>query len=327
MMTYQKAYKYRAVWMGLAIIWIMFFHAGIKFHFKITRNLMAVGYGGTDIFLFASGLGCAFSYRKNGVFEFIRRRFGRVYPAYLLFMLVWIPCYFLYDKMPVRSIIGNLLGIEYFTLSRYSFNWYFPFLIFLYLITPVLVQIIEKCKRIPLFIVFLILLLSMSIPFFTFRNFIIMVTRIPVYAAGIWFALRFDREKTISGKTMIVMLVLSAAGAICLQYFYSRYNQLLWNYGLHWYPFLFITPGLCFLISYLCNTLGKIRAVDLFVKLLSKVGGISLELYFVHIFLLDIYRHNVLKPDTMGTLLTLLLSFPAALLLQKITALIKKAVR
>lgn len=134
--------------MGIAIFLLFFFHANYTIKSETINILKTFSYFSVDMFVFASGLGCATSYRKNrDTYQFIKRRLIRIFKVYIPFMLVWIPTYFLYDKMPVRSIIGNLLGIEAFTLSDYALNWYISFIIVLYFFTPFLVEAVERAGK------------------------------------------------------------------------------------------------------------------------------------------------------------------------------------
>lgn len=69
-----------------------FFHSGMQSSSLAFRRIEATGYGGVDIFLFASGLGNFYSYTKdNSPVDFILRRIVRLAPVYLLFMAVWLP--------------------------------------------------------------------------------------------------------------------------------------------------------------------------------------------------------------------------------------------
>ena len=57
--------KYRSVWMGIAIIWIVFYHYSLCPDIAFIREIINNGYGGVDIFVFASGLGCYYSLKKE----------------------------------------------------------------------------------------------------------------------------------------------------------------------------------------------------------------------------------------------------------------------
>lgn len=57
--------KYRTELMGIAILWVMFFHLSIDINNRILNLIKTIGYGGVDIFLMISGLGLYYAYKKN----------------------------------------------------------------------------------------------------------------------------------------------------------------------------------------------------------------------------------------------------------------------
>ena len=85
--------KYRNAIMGIAALWVLFFHAWIPVmpastagHFNlfgfIERYLKAIGYCGVDIFLLVSGLGLTFAIKKGSLLRFYYHFF--VYLPYCL---------------------------------------------------------------------------------------------------------------------------------------------------------------------------------------------------------------------------------------------------
>ena len=66
--------KYRSVWMAIAILWVILFHATVTIDNTALSFIKEIGYGGVDIFFFASGLGCFYSLSKNSnINEFLKR--------------------------------------------------------------------------------------------------------------------------------------------------------------------------------------------------------------------------------------------------------------
>ena len=55
-MSFKDIIKYRNIWMGLAILWTIFYHAEIWPAGDFLTWIKTIGYGGVDIFLFASGI-------------------------------------------------------------------------------------------------------------------------------------------------------------------------------------------------------------------------------------------------------------------------------
>ena len=77
--------------MALAILLILLYHNKGALPEGFLKQAAGFCYVGVDIFFFASGVGCFFSYlRDRDPVSFLRRRAGRILPAYLPFILVWI---------------------------------------------------------------------------------------------------------------------------------------------------------------------------------------------------------------------------------------------
>ena len=114
-MTVKKMISYRSVWMGLAILWIMFFHSDMALNLPFSY-LKIIGYGGVDIFFFASGIGNYYSYNKDGKpLDFIKRRIFRLIPVYIPVILIWCLFSVMSNSISIWSVPGNLLGIQGFT--------------------------------------------------------------------------------------------------------------------------------------------------------------------------------------------------------------------
>ena len=64
-MTIEQMTSKRSVWMALGILWVVFFHTTLFFGYQLMNDIKLFGYGGVDILLFASGMGCFCSYRKT----------------------------------------------------------------------------------------------------------------------------------------------------------------------------------------------------------------------------------------------------------------------
>ena len=311
--------------MTFAIFQIVFFHAPYTFKSVtmslILKNVELFCIGGVDIFVFSSGLGCAFSYsRTNNLFEYMKKRLLRLYPSYLLFMLMWIPGYSHFiEKMPPRFMIGNILGIQHFAVSRYAINWYFPFIVLMYFFSPFFIELIRRAKKIWRFLIIIFILMLFPVPFYGHIDYIIMAARLPIYAIGIYFALHLDGDRTVPKKLAVFLGAALIFGVFLMKYFYNTYDSVyMYRFGLWWFPFIFITPGLCFLISWVCEKIsslhlkitGKIRTAATY------ISGITLELYLVHIFFFMIYDKLYPEPDNLTVTVTVLLSFAAAVLLK-----------
>lgn len=86
--------KYRTELMGLAIVMVVFHHLTLRTSAGLLGKgymfLRVTGAMGVDIFLFLSGLGLFYSFRKNpDIKAFYKKRLIRIIPTYVhLFMLL-----------------------------------------------------------------------------------------------------------------------------------------------------------------------------------------------------------------------------------------------
>jgi peptidoglycan/LPS O-acetylase OafA/YrhL len=295
-----KLLKGRSVWMGIAIIWIIFYHYKLNVNNALLSNILGSGYGGCDIFAFASGVGVYYSFTRDySISDFYKRRVNRLIPVYAVFMVFWLPYIIIKDQIPFSAIIGNLLGIQVITGSGYEFNWYTSFIVISYVLTPIFVEYIDRIGKNHIKMVLtLILLLVITIPFWNARNLIIIATRIPIFVLGLYVGKLGKLRYTFGLIDTAVICVSSIIGVICLEICFDKYSNLLWNYGLYWYPFLLITPGLCYVISMITIGLERFKLGEIIIKIITTIGGASFEVYLTHIFVLDLYKVIFEDPDT-----------------------------
>lgn len=95
--------------MALAIIWIVLFHSYLRMPIHCLYAVKNIGYGGADIFLFASGIGCWYSLDKNpDPGQFIYRRMRKILPMYECFIVFWILFKCLSDSITITEAVGNV---------------------------------------------------------------------------------------------------------------------------------------------------------------------------------------------------------------------------
>lgn len=278
--------------MGIAIIWVLLFHSDIQG--SIGLNFMKeIGYGGVDIFLFASGIGCFHSLEKNDNFlEFMRRRVLRILPSYFIYLAVWIPYELIFFDIKFSEIIGNILCIGWWANQDNQLNWYMDAIWVMYLLAPYLYNVVRTSKM-KNNILLLFFLIGLGIPFFG-QDILMAIARIPIFALGVYFA-RYTQNKKMGQKTILGIFVCSLLGLVLLYILVNSYYNYLWAYGLWWYPFILITPGCVIFISCILNILEKKRS-SLLVHTLTKIGESSLEIYLINVVGIDIFR----KLSTMG---------------------------
>lgn len=284
-MTLKEVIKYRKIWMGFAILWVIFFHFGYKPPDPLAA-LQSSGYSGVDIFFFASGIGCYLSYsRDKNAAAFIKRRFIRIMPTYFVFIVIWCTYKVITDGMDFTTVLGNIFCVQDLTGKDGSFNWYFSAMWIFYLLTPYFVAVADKIKKPAGCVLFCLLLVLFSFPFWNVKALIIIVTRMPVYFLGMYLAKRSqESDDKISLKFMLIATVLSIISMAAFIVCYFKLHDELWNYGLWWYPFIITAPTICLYLSFICKQLEKKSAGRNILKAFSFIGSYTFELFLVHMF-------------------------------------------
>ena len=93
--------KYRSAIMGVASLWVWYFHCGTTFIQSggILANaewyLQRIGFCGVDIFILLSSFGLYYYFEKNpltnvrSLFQYYWRRLGRIYVTFLPFTILF----------------------------------------------------------------------------------------------------------------------------------------------------------------------------------------------------------------------------------------------
>ena len=247
-----------------------------------------IGYGGVDIFLFASGMGNYWSFsREHNILNYYQRRYLRILPSYLLFMIIWIPAQIWINGLTFGNAIGNLFMIQTFTGLGYEFNWYISCILLFYLLTPMLVSIIEK-NTIVKDCVLVVLIIIASIAFWDTTNGILIASRLPIYIIG----MLYMKYQVTTNIQKIVIQIVMLIGWVMLFVCYYGFSDYLWSRGLHWYPFIFITVGLCRIISFVSRKCEANFFLKVVLLPINYLGQRSFEIYLIHIFLLELLKRG-----------------------------------
>lgn len=117
-------------------------------------------------------------------------------------------------------------------------------------------------------------------------------------------------------------------GLIFLVISFLCFPELLWDYGLYWYPFIIITPGLCVIISKIMHVLEKLQFVSYLIKIVEKIGSYSLEIYLIHIFVFEVTNYLIsvfVLPEKSGVHILSVVIIPlGCILLRGMSLMVKK---
>jgi len=291
--NYKLISIYRTPLMGIAILWVAFFHSTIDLSsIPILFIVKKIGYGGVDIFLMLSGLGLYYANQKykNTVF-FYKKRLLRIMPIYLPVVFMFGILYLITGKMSIGELIMNLTTLSFWLNTKNQFDWYIPSLIILYLITPIFLYFFEhKNKYIVTGIaISSAILLSVMISSSSIQYLLIFTTRIPIFLIGIFVGYWINVGKECNKSSLIlnfIMLILGLS-TLSISLIYLKYYVPI--YGLAWYPFILITLPMCMIATMVLQYITKFKVFKLI--FLTFCGTHSLEIYLFHERILNLANH------------------------------------
>ncbi len=174
--------------MGIAIIWIIGLHFYMYSAFQadsIWGFFFSKGYIGVDVFFFLSSYGLCFSYNNNSLGTFYRRRAERIFPVYILFVVLTILIFGkAYSESPFLLFVYQCTGIASF--RQTDFEWYVPALIVLYALFPLIYRGIKwlyEKNRYTLTIAAIVL--SVCSPWISTFMFPMLASRLSIIVLGI----------------------------------------------------------------------------------------------------------------------------------------------
>ena len=282
-MRFQTLFKYRKNMMATAIVMILLYHTKGAWPEMALKKAAAYFYGGVDVFFFCSGVGCFFSYLGDrDPAAFLKRRAARVLPVYLPFILVWLALHVIDGSITLSSALANLFGVHGFTGIKPAFNWYVSGMWLSYLLTPWLAPLAVRCDTRAKAAVALLVLLLFSAAFWGDTELVIIMTRLPVFFLGMLFAAESRRREALT-KTELALLICAVPVGAALLWETPRFAaDVVWDYGLAWYPLLLIAPGLCVLIAAASEGLSRFKAGQAVNRAGAFLGGLTFEIYLVH---------------------------------------------
>lgn len=280
--------------MGIAALWVVMYHFDLKV--GVLEWLTRAGYGGVDVFLFLSGFGLTAGYKKRSVAIFYLRRFLRLYPTFLVFLLISLA---VGERHGLRNVLIESTGISYFHAMDgvEEADWYIAFMFVLYIIFPLWMWLndvaMDKLGKMRGNIVCTIV--AVAVGLLISGNMvmgqrgpmtILAATRVPIFFIGSLFGFLYVRKQELAQNwTRSLMLLALLAYAWLVYLIFTNEFRYLWVTGLFWFPFIVITPGLTMAAAWVFDKLPK-----WFNAGIGFVGSISLELYLLHCFLLPHYR-------------------------------------
>ena len=321
-----KISKYRSELMGFAIIIVMLFHVPLS-RLDPFFGLRRMGNLGVDIFFFLSGIGLWYSWAKQQDWRrFYLNRALRIYPAWLI-----VAGYFYISRFHGTTtasyvdLAGDIIVNWDFWLHDELTFWYVPATMMLYLFAP---PYMELVRRHPIYrwLVVLPLMWCIIVQYVApvhqaVGHIEIFWSRVPIFFLGINFAeaVRQKREVDKQAWWMIIGLFALSLWA-CIWLEQMRHGRFPLYTERMLYIVLAITTILIMskVFDWLCGS----KAGTYVNKWFAWVGGISLEIYLVHVqFVL-----NPLQQYRLGYwptfFATLAISLPVAWIISKVCSVV-----
>lgn len=316
--------KYRSFIMGMAILWVAWFHTDAMTGNAFVDFFRQIGYGGVDIFFFLSGVGAYFSLKKDAnITSFMKRRAMRILPSYYPFIIAWLIMMKLTGEIYGTEIIGNLTMLGWWHGGRSQFNWYVSAIWLFYLLAPVIVGVIDEAKKV--WIATLALAVAGFVMSVTFFHTLLLTafSRIPIFVLGIYAGYLLYHAACKGRVATIALNVGMVIGFAILYFCFTRLSGSMWNYGLWWYPFALITPGLTVDLGCLAGILEKNNLLSYVKKGVEQLGEASFEIFLIHIALFE-YAKAHLQLSGFGWFVLYVAALVTGVLYSKLISCIKK---
>lgn len=264
---------------GLAILWVVFFHAQLGLS-GLLYDVQKIGYGGVDMFLFLSGFGLYHSLSKdNDTGRYLARRAARLLPAYLPFCLVWLgvmlPLFGGGMATSARIAFGNLFMLGFFADVPHMINWYVSVMALTMLLAPLFYAWMNGGeKRLLRVAALLFVCFAMGLAYIGNDQYMA-VSRLPVFVLGMAFAMPWKKD----GKWFVPVLALGGMAGLALVYLcFARFPELLNDYAMYWHPFVAVAPALCAGLGWLF-----VRVPAIISRAFALLGKASFEIFLFNV--------------------------------------------
>lgn len=264
-----KAYIMAAAAVLIAVyhLWIPVFPAaGIPG--RIERFMVGIGYIGADLFFFLSAYTLALSDIPSRP-KFILRRFGKIYPTFLMFCAAAL----MMGSLSFPRFLSTVFFLDFLKNGGGSFLWFIPALLLMYAAFPYCRSALSKYSPVKRLAVALTLWAALTFSVeYGLRGIIdvsILLCRVPAMLLGAFLA-RYEGAWSIK-RRLITGFSLFLPG-LALLYFFGHLEKLTVPFGGMFYIVaLPCVTGLLFLFDVVFQNCSS--------KAVAALGGATLELY------------------------------------------------
>ena len=306
--------RYRGELMGLAMLFVMFFHVWMP-KSNAMYGLVRCGNVGVDMFLFLSGIGLWYSWTKDpSPKRFFKKRYLRVYPAWLVIAcLFYIPNYLNtpgggYSPDLPNLIANILIGWSFWRIDDLTF-WFIPSIMMLYTFAPAYMNLVIRHPSYR-WLAAAAMVFAVMVQYYppvhqAVGHLEIFFSRIPIFLIGVNCGAWVKERRTIDGAAIwLILIVFAMSLMMCVEFEESWRGRFpLFLERMVYIPLT--VSGILLFVELFRHT------PRLVLRGLAFVGTISLELYLIHIQF--VLKH--VTPYRLGYLLTALVMIAVSLVL------------
>jgi len=276
--VYRSITSNKLFFSGVAIVGILLSHLIGVDQEHLFWMIFYPGFVGVDIFLFYSGYGLCRSLENNTLEMFYMRRLKRIYPMLVLFTLLsyLITSFLHHNHFTVYDVFCNLTTLNFWGLGGFKFEWYLSFIIYLYLLFPLLYHFVRRCGFISVIISFFLL--------YTFLYFHregwfyqCAFSRIPVFLLGILCYQR-NTPETYRQGLLIFLPALLLMGVFFGLGLVEKFELVYMS-----------APFILFMLAFSFSSV--IRKQNRIYSIFSFFGKYSLEIYLSNLLILSTIPH------------------------------------
>lgn len=259
---------YRSELMGWAILWIMMLHFTFN-QIKPLGFIAQYGFAGVDIFMLVSGLGIFYSLDKDHhIIRFYKKRLLRIFPTYYIIGI--IPSLLLFDDN-LLSYLFRYTTIGFWIGGIY-WEWYIPSIVMLYILSPLMKNLIDRHM---LCVLGGVALCTLGVVYYLISNEYIhnrssiffFLYRIPAFIFGMICA--YWTKTGFSNKYYYLLL---AAGIPFFAYLFPLHHQI---YNYKYFSLAFLLPSFMLVFLFISKTIKIVNPI------MSQIGKASLEIYLI----------------------------------------------
>ena len=312
--------RYRGELMGAAMLFIILFHVNLP-RSDMFFGLRRCGNVGVDMFFLLSGIGLWYSWTKRPeLWHFFKNRYLRIYPSWLVMASIYYISRWMAggDKFTgsVTDVVLNILVNWSFWRADDLAFWFVPAIMMLYCFAPAYMQLIKKhpvWRWMPALMMVWCVMVQWVQPIHAAVGHLeIFWSRVPIFFLGINFGEWVKQKREIDGSA-VWLLVLTFALTLTTCVYLEQQLHGRFPLFIERMVYIPLTVSSLLLLVYVFKVLPK--GVNWFLRLL---GGVSLEVYLIHLYLVLAPLHKLSLGYWTTALLTLLISLPLAWLLNRL---------